>query len=83
MVNGVATLGKLVNRVAPFKMSTELASGVAPLANGENDGRRGTAQPSKCSSGSGPRLEPGTTSRQSTPPELHGNNGQKIGQGSL
>jgi hypothetical protein len=23
-------------------MSTELASGVAPLANGENDGRRGT-----------------------------------------
>jgi hypothetical protein len=32
----------LVNGVAPFKMSTELASGVAPLANGENGGRRGT-----------------------------------------
>jgi hypothetical protein len=42
-VNGVATLGKLVNGVAPFNMSTELARGVAPLANGENGGRRGTA----------------------------------------
>jgi hypothetical protein len=41
-VNGIATLGKLVNGVAPFKMSTELASGVAPLANGGNGGRRGT-----------------------------------------
>jgi hypothetical protein len=44
LVNGVATLGKLVNGVAPFNMSTELASGVAPLANGENGGRRGTDQ---------------------------------------
>jgi hypothetical protein len=43
-VNGVATLGKLVNGVAPFNMSTELASGVAPLANGENGGRRGTGR---------------------------------------
>ena len=31
-MKGVATLGKLVNGVAPFNMSTELASGVA---NGE------------------------------------------------
>ena len=37
------TLKRLVNGVAPFNMSTELASGVAPLANGENGGRRGTA----------------------------------------
>jgi hypothetical protein len=39
-VNGVATLGKLVNGVAPFNMATELASGVAPLVNGEIGERR-------------------------------------------
>jgi hypothetical protein len=32
----------LANGGAPFNMSTELANGVAPLANGENGGRRGT-----------------------------------------
>ena len=42
MVNRVAPWEKLVNGGAPFNMSTELASGVAPLANGENGGRRGT-----------------------------------------
>ena len=41
LAKGVATLGKLVNGVAPFNMSTELVSGVAPLANGENGGWRG------------------------------------------
>ena len=43
MVNRVAPWEKLVNGGASFNMSTELASGVAPLANGENGGRRGTA----------------------------------------
>jgi len=43
MVNRVAPWEKLVNGGAPFNMSTELASGVAPLANGGNGGRRGTA----------------------------------------
>jgi hypothetical protein len=43
MVNGVASWEKLANGGAPFNMSTELANGVAPLANGENGGRRGTA----------------------------------------
>ena len=33
MVNRVAPWEKLVNGGAPFNMSTELASGVAPLAN--------------------------------------------------
>jgi hypothetical protein len=42
MVNGVASWEKLANGGAPFNMSTELANGVAPLANGENGGRRGT-----------------------------------------
>ena len=44
MVNGVAPWEKLANGGAPFNMSTELASGVAPLANGENGGRRGIDQ---------------------------------------
>jgi hypothetical protein len=44
MVNRVAPGEKLVNGGAPFNMSTELASGVAPLANGEKGGRRGTAR---------------------------------------
>jgi hypothetical protein len=43
MVNGVASWEKLANGGAPFNMSTELANGVAPLANGENGGRRGTS----------------------------------------
>jgi hypothetical protein len=44
MVNGVASWEKLANGGAPFKMSTELANGVAPLANGENGVRRGTVR---------------------------------------
>jgi hypothetical protein len=44
MLNKVAPGEKLVNGGAPFNMSTELASRVAPLANRENGGRRGTVQ---------------------------------------
>ena len=43
MVNGVAPWEKLANRGAPFNVSTELASGVALLPNGEIGGRSGTA----------------------------------------